>query len=275
MMCSAIWGFPRLELLGAGWSTLITRTLMFLVLAWIVLRHRVFQPFIQERRSEWKLRRQTLRELLHIGVPSSLQIGMEAGAFAVSGILIGTISAVAQAAHQIALSCAAFTFMVSMGLAQAGSIRVSNGFGRGDWKAIDRIGRSTLVTALLYGVFCAVVFILFRHQLPSIFNKNPEVLSLAALLLLFAALFQISDATQAIGAGLLRGIKDVRTPTLLIGMAYWVFGLPLGYLLAFVWDMGAAGMWIGLISGLTFASGFLIRRFLRRSRIQLQSGESQ
>ena len=269
------WGFPRLELLGAGWSTLITRTLMFLVLAWIVLRHRVFQPFMQVRRAEWKLRRKTLGELLHIGVPSSLQIGMEAGAFAVSGILIGTISAVAQAAHQIALSCAAFTFMVSMGLAQAGSIRVSNGFGRGDWKAIDRIGRSTLVTALLYGVFCAVVFILFRQQLPSLFNKNPEVLSLAALLLLFAALFQISDATQAIGAGLLRGIKDVRTPTLLIGMAYWVFGLPLGYLLAFVWDMGAAGMWIGLISGLTFASGFLIRRFLRRSRIQLESNGNQ
>src|SRR5690606_9944667 len=119
------WGFPRLELLGAGWSTLITRTLIFVVLAWIILRHRTFRPYVQARHTEWRLRGTRRKELRHIGVPSSLQIGMEAGAFAVSGIIIGTISAVAQAAHQIALSCAAFTFMVSMGLAQAGSIRVS------------------------------------------------------------------------------------------------------------------------------------------------------
>lgn len=264
------WGFPRLELLGAGWSTLITRTLIFLVLAWIILRHRTFRPYVQARHTEWRLRGKTLKELMHIGVPSSLQIGMEAGAFAVSGIIIGTISAVAQAAHQIALSCAAFTFMVSMGLAQAGSIRVSNGFGRGDWPLISRIGKSTLITALLYGIFCAIIFTVFRYQLPGLFNKNEEVMGLAALLLLFAALFQISDATQAIGAGLLRGIKDVRTPTILIAIAYWVLGLPLGYLLAFGAGMGPAGMWIGLISGLTFASAFLIQRFLRKTRLQLQ-----
>ncbi|MFN4313686.1 MAG: MATE family efflux transporter [Chitinophagaceae bacterium] len=268
------WGFPRLELLGAGWSTLITRTVMFLCLALIVWRHRTFRPYIQVRKQQWVFRRRTLKELLNIGVPSSLQIGMEAGAFAVSGILIGTISAVAQAAHQIALSCAAFTFMVSMGLAQAGSIRVSNGFGRGDWPAISRIGKSTLLTALLYGLFCAIIFTVFRFQLPGIFNKNADVMALASLLLLFAAIFQISDATQAIGAGLLRGIKDVKTPTMLIAIAYWVLGLPLGYLLAFAFDLGAAGMWIGLISGLSFASAFLIRRFLKKARIGDQVIES-
>src|SRR5690606_12036856 len=101
-----------------GWSTLITRTLMFLVLGVIILRHKTFRPFIADRATQWKIKGRTIRELLGIGVPSSLQIGMEAGAFAVSGIIIGTISAVAQAAHQIALSTAAFTFMVSMGLAQ-------------------------------------------------------------------------------------------------------------------------------------------------------------
>lgn len=257
------WGFPRLELAGAGWATLITRSLMFVVLALIILKHPTFRRYMAVSKRQWYVHTSTWRELLHIGIPSSLQIGMEAGAFAVSGILIGTFGAVPQAAHQIALSCAAFTFMVSMGLAQAGSIRVSNAYGRLDWPKISVIGKSTLFTALCYGLFCAIAFTLFRKQLPLLFNDNAEVLGLAALLLLFAAVFQISDATQAIGAGLLRGIKDVRVPTLLVGIAYWVVGLPVGYILGFSFNMGAAGMWLGLILGLTMASAFLISRFLR------------
>ena len=260
------WGFPRLELAGAGWATLITRTLLFFALCVVILKHATFKKYVMVWRRQWYLKKATINELLGIGIPSSLQIGMEAGAFAISGILIGTISAVAQAAHQIALSCASFTFMVSMGLAQAGSIRTSNAFGRNDWKKITVIGKSTLLTALGYGIFCAAIFALFRNQLPVFFNNNVQVLQLAALLLLFAALFQISDSTQAIGAGLLRGIKDVRTPTILIAIAYWVIGLPSGYILAFNFHMGAAGMWTGFILGLSFASFFLIMRFLKKSR---------
>jgi len=259
------WGFPRMELIGAGWATLITRTLMFLVLGLIILRHVTFRRYVAVRKKQWKVNRQTIGELLHIGVPSSLQIGMESGAFAVSGILIGTISAIAQAAHQIALSCASFTFMVSMGLAQAGSIRVSNAFGRSDFKKINVIGKSTMLTALFYGIFCAIGFALLRNVLPHAFNKNAEVLELAAVLLLYAAVFQISDSTQAISAGLLRGIKDVKIPTVLIAVAYWVIGLPVGYLFGFYFNMGAAGMWLGFITGLTMASLFLISRFLNLS----------
>lgn len=260
------WGLPRLELLGTGWATLITRTLSFLLLALVILRHATFRPYIAVSSSQWKLKAKTLRELLHIGVPSSMQIGLEAGAFAVSGIIIGTLGAVPQAAHQIALSCASFTFMVSMGLAQAGSIRVSNAFGAGDSFKINRVGRSTLLTALAYGIFCAVIFSLFRRQLPLLFNDNKEVVALASLLLLYAALFQISDSTQAIAAGLLRGIKDVKLPTLLVAVAYWVVGLPFGYLLAFHFGWGAPGIWIGLITGLSLAAVFLVFRFLRMSR---------
>ena len=259
-------GFPRLELNGAGWATLITRSLMFIVLGLVILKHRRFKKYVAVSSRQWKLRKKTLYELLHIGVPSSLQIGMEAGAFAVSGIIIGTISAVAQASHQIALSCASFTFMVSMGLAQAGSIRVSNAFGRRDWPKISVIGKSTLGVALLYGMFCAISFFVFRFQLPKLFNDNTAVLNMAALLLLYAAVFQISDSTQAIGAGLLRGIKDVKFPTLLIGIAYWVVGLPLGYILAFPLGLEASGIWLGLITGLTLASIFLISRFLRMTK---------
>jgi MATE family multidrug resistance protein len=260
------WGFPKLELEGAGWATLITRSLMFLVLGLIILKHKTFSDYMAVRKSQWQLNHKTLKDLLHIGLPSSLQIGMEAGAFAVSGILIGTFGAVPQAAHQIALSCAAFTFMVSMGLAQAGSIRVSNAFGRMDWQKISIIGKSTLLTALAYGLFCAIAFIVFRSQLPALFNNNTDVLQLAAWLLLFAAVFQISDATQAIGAGLLRGIKDVRVPTILVGIAYWVVGLPVGILLGFGFKMGAVGMWLGFITGLTLAAVFLIFRFLKMCR---------
>jgi multidrug resistance protein, MATE family len=255
------WGFPRLELAGAGYATLITRTLIFLVLGIIVLRHKTFNRFIAVRSRQWKYNFSTMKELLRIGVPSSIQMGVEIGAFAVSGIIIGTISAVSLAAHQIALSCAAFTFMVSIGLSQAGSIRVSNAFGRADWPKIRVIGKTTLVTAFLYGCFCAVAFTIFRWQLPLVFNKNQDVVRLSALLLLFAAVFQISDATQATGAGLLRGIKDVKLPTLLITIAYWIIGLPVGWLFAFHYHMGAAGMWLGLILGLTFASVFLGSRF--------------
>jgi len=260
------WGFPRLELIGAGWATLITRSIIFIALALTILKHKTFSRYIAVSQNQWRLRRKTLGELLHIGVPSSLQIGMEAGAFAVSGIIIGTIGAVAQAAHQIALSSASFTFMVSMGLAQAGSIRVSNAFGQSNWPKISVIGKSTMITALIYGIFCAIGFAVFRNQLPKAFNNNAEVLELASLLLLFAAVFQISDATQAISAGLLRGIKDVKVPTLLIAIAYWVIGLPTGYILAFHFGMGASGMWLGLIIGLTLASLFLINRFLKLAK---------
>src|SRR6185312_8682360 len=115
------WGFPRMELMGAGWGTLITRIFIFIVLAFIILYHRTFRRYVAVRSKVWKIKSHTIRELLHIGIPSSFQITMEAGAFAISGILIGTIGAVEQAAHQIALSMASLTFMVSMGLSQAGS----------------------------------------------------------------------------------------------------------------------------------------------------------
>ncbi len=255
------WGFPRMELMGAGWATLVTRIFIFVFLGIIILYHKTFRRYIAVRSIVWKLKWKTFKELLHIGIPSSFQISMEAGAFAVSGILIGTIGAVEQAAHQIALSCASLTFMVSMGLSQAGSIRTSNSYGRNDWKLINAIGKSTLYMALIYGAFCALIFILLRNELPLIFNDNAEVVSMASYLILFAALFQISDSTQAISAGLLRGIKDVKVPTVFIAVAYWAIGIPVGCLLAFYFKMGAAGIWAGFITGLTFSATFLTFRF--------------
>lgn len=256
-------GAPRLELEGAGWGTLITRMLIFLIMGIIIFTHKTFRRYVAVRSNQWKIKMKTMKELLHIGIPSSLQIGMEAGAFAVSGILIGTIDPVSQAAHQIALVCASFTFMVSMGLAQGGSIRTSNAFGRKDWPSISNIGKSTMIVALMYGVFCAISFVALKDVLPLAFNKEARVVAMASHLLLFAAIFQMSDSTQAISAGLLRGIKDVKTPTVLIAIAYWVVGIPVGCLLAFTFGMGASGIWLGFITGLTLSAIFLSIRFLK------------
>lgn len=260
------WGFPRLEIVGAGWGTLITRALTFVILVIIVFKHPLFSQYLAYRSDQWHFHRKTIRELLHIGLPSSFQISMEAGAFALSGILIGTFGAVELAAHQIALSMASMTFMVSIGLSQAGSIRASNAFGRQNWSRISGIGRSSILLALGYGTLCAGAFILLRKQIPYIFNDNSVVVTAAAWLLLFAAVFQVSDSTQAISAGLLRGIKDMKIPTLFIAIAYWGVGIPVGSLLAFYFKMGAAGIWTGLTVGLTLSAVFLSTRFIKITR---------
>lgn len=265
------WGFPRLELVGAGWGTLITRSLIFVILGVIVLTQRAFKEYVEVRSEQWVLRATTMKSLLNIGVPSGLQMGMEVGAFSVSGIMIGMIDAVSLAAHQIAIGCASFTFLVAAGLSQGSSIRTSNALGRNDWRAIAAIGKSSLITGLLWGAFCALNFVLFRYQLALAFNKEKSVVALATLLLFLAALFQISDSIQAICAGLLRGIKDVKVPTLLISIAYWVIGLPAGYLLAFHFKLGAIGMWLGFIAGLTFSALFLSARFLKMASRHTQN----
>lgn len=265
------WGLPKLELVGAGYATLITRTIIFIALGIVILRHQIFKKYMAVGKNQWKFRKATLAQLLKIGIPSSLQIAMEAGAFAISGILVGTISAKAQAAHQIALSCASFTFMVSLGLSQAGSIRVSNAFGSQNWPKIAVIGKSTLMLALIYGAFCCVLYTSLNKYLPLLFNDDTEVISIATTLLIFAAVFQVSDSTQTTAAGLLRGIKDVNVPTVFIAIAYWVLGIPIGYILAFHYGMKANGTWLGFIIGLTFSAQFLSLRFLKKVKKHNQS----
>ncbi len=265
LMIYGNWGFPRMELIGAGYATLITRTFIFVVLGAVILKHRIFKKYMSVAKSQWKLKRETIRQLLKIGIPSSLQIGMEAGAFAGSGIIIGTIGAEQQAAHQIALASASFTFMVSMGLSQAGSIRVSNAYGSLNRQKISVIGKSTLAMALIWGAVCCLLFSLFRSYLPVLFNNEAQVISLAATLLLLAAFFQIPDAIQVTSAGLLRGIKDVNLPTVFIFIAYWVVGIPLGCLLAFHFGMEEKGIWLGFISGLSVSAIALTLRFLKKS----------
>lgn len=141
---------------------------------------------------------------------------------------------------------------------------MSNAFGMKNWPRISMIGKSTLMLALIYGILCCIFFVSFNEYLPFIFNKDTEVVQIATALLVFAAIFQISDALQTVSAGLLRGIKDVNIPTIFIAIAYWVLGIPGGYILAFKYNLKANGIWLGFIIGLSFSALFLTWRFLRR-----------
>jgi len=264
-------GFPRLELYGAGIATLITRIISAILMIIIVLYHPVYKRYIAARRQAWKLQINALRDLLAIGVPSGMQYAMEAGAFAVSGIMVGWLGATAQAAHQIALNIASFSFMAALGLSLGGSIRVSHAFGRNDPMQMRKIGISTIYGGIGYGIFCVLYFVLFRNQLPLLFTKEPAVITMAASLLFLAALFQISDSTQTIGVGLLRGIRDVKVPTVLVTVAYWVIGIPIGYWLAFHRNMGASGIWLGLVLGLTASSILCNYRFLKKTALYIKN----
>jgi multidrug resistance protein, MATE family len=149
-----MWGAPRWELFGAGVGTLLTRVFQSIVMILIFLYHPAYKRYVAASRLAWQLKWKQIRELLTIGIPSGMQYAMEAGAFAVSGIMVGWLGATAQASHQIALNIASFSFMASLGLAQGGSIRVSHAFGRNDRVAMRRIGISTI-----YGGLCVWIFL--------------------------------------------------------------------------------------------------------------------
>jgi MATE family multidrug resistance protein len=257
-------GFPRLELMGAAWGTFITRIIVFIAMAMVICLSPFYKRYIAVSKKQWVVRWKTIKELLTIGIPCGLQIGMEFGAFAVSAILIGTMGAMQLAAHQIAISCVSFTLIFFTGLAEAGSIRISNAYGGLNWKKGYAIGKGTLLTAMTFGVFCAAVLLLVRQFIPMLFTEDKQVLSLAGILVLYAAIFQIPDAIQTITAGLLRGIKDVNIPTGLIAIAYWVIGLPVGYYLGFNLNLGPTGIWIGFLIGLSISSVLLLLRLKKK-----------
>jgi len=257
------WGFPAMGVAGAGVATLISRIILAVSMLLVVLKHSIFSQFLVHKSTAWQLNKSTLKEMLGIGIPSSMQYCMEAGAFSISGIMVGWLGAVPQAAHQIALNCASTTFMASLGFSMAGSIRISEAFGKKDGKALFEIGKTTAIGGLIYGVLAALLLIILGVYLPYIFTKNDMVAKSATLLLIYAALFQISDSTQAIGVGLCRGVRDVIRPTIYVAIAYWGIGIPIGYFLAFPYHLGVVGIWIGFVTGLSFSAILLNYRFFK------------
>ncbi len=252
------WGFPALGLNGAGWATLFSRVMMGIAMMVYV----VGTPWYKARKTQIKgFSKALMRRLLAIGIPTAMQYVFEVGAFSFASIMMGWIGTKALAAHQIALNLAAISYMVATGLAAAATVRIGNQLGKKDIHNMRRAGFTSLIMAWGLMAFSAVLFIVFRHILPALYIDDVEVIELAASLLVIAAFFQLSDGSQAIGLGLLRGMADVKLPTVITLFAYWVVALPLGYWLAFRVGLGPQGVWIGLLIGLSISAVLLLFRF--------------
>jgi MATE family multidrug resistance protein len=156
--------------------------------------------------------------------------------------------------------------MVAMGISSAATIRVSNAVGRQDISGTRMAGFSAAVLCALFMALAGLIFILFRYFLPTLYISDKAVIDITASLLIIVAFFQISDGTQAVGIGILRGITDMKIPTLITLVAYWVMGLPSGYILAFGFDMGIFGVWYGLLISLTASGLFMMMRFHAKSK---------
>jgi multidrug resistance protein, MATE family len=259
------WGAPALGLAGAGWATLIARLVLAALLLVYLARAatmRAFHPAHWRARLSWR----RCRELLAVGWPVGGQHFVEVSAFALGAVMMGWLGAVAIAAHQIAMTIAATTFMTALGIGAAACIRVGQAAGAGQWRRTRRIGFSNIVFAGLIMSGFGVLFVLFRAPLAAMFVESAEVIELTAQLLLVAAVFQIADGTQVTAISALRGLADVRKPALIAVGSYWGVALPLGVALTFGLKLGALGIWIGFATGLTAAAVSLIWRFHRQTR---------
>ena len=261
-------GFPAMGLDGAGWATFFSRLFMGIGLMWFVMSSKEFSGYDVAFRFKKPVLK-IIRKILALGLPSAFQYIFEVGAFSFAAVMIGWLGTKALAAHQIAINLASVSFMCALGISAAGAIRVGNAVGRDDVKEIRRAGFSAIILGqILMGSF-GIIFIVFRNFLPTLYISDPNVISTASVLLIIAAIFQIADGTQAVGIGILRGLTDVKGPTLITFIAYWVIGLPIAYLLGFTYQMSVKGVWIGLLIGLTASATMLSFRFNGKSRVKV------
>ncbi len=253
-------GLPCMGYMGTAWATFWARVFMAIAFALYIFYNKKLQeivkPFLQER-----VTLPQLKKLFNIGIGPALQFVFEVAAFALAGIMAGWLGKITLDAHSIALSIAAFTYMFTSGISGAASIRVANYKGLNDWKNIKIAGRAGFVLAACIMIVFAFVFLLFYETLPTFFNKHQEVIKVSSGLLLVAAVFQLFDGIQVTGLGILRGLSDVKIPTVIALTAYWVIALPLAYFFGFIEKLNIYGIWYGLTAGLIFSAITLYARF--------------
>lgn len=262
-------GAPELGLDGAGWSTFYTRVAMAVFLIAYVHKSSANKSYLQSLGSK-KVDYLVAKKIIAIGLPSGFQYFFEVAAFAFAAILIGWLGTVQLAAHQIALNLASVTYMIILGISAAGTIKVAEGVGKKDIATTRVAGFSTLHVGAATMFVSAIVFFLFNDWLPTLYIADYEVIKLASSLLIIAGFFQIFDGLQACGLGILRGLKDVKIPLLVTFASYWIIGIPVGYVLGFKFNMGAIGVWIGLLLGLFFVALMLVVRFNNKSKKMIQ-----
>ena len=255
-------GAPAMGLTGAGVATLLSRIVSTLALVVFVGCCRWgpperWKPDLVWWREQWKL--------LRLGVPAGLQLVSEVGAFVAAALLIGWLGAIPLAAHQVAMTCASTAFMFPLGIALASTVRIAQANGAGRPELLRPIGAGSWgICVMLMGIF-AFMFLVASEPIARVFVVEPDVIRLASSLLVIAGLFQLVDGIQVVGSGLLRGLRDTKGPMVITVAAYWVVALPLGAWLAFRWNMGARGIWIGLAAGLVVAASLLVRRFITKT----------
>ncbi|MEJ7780428.1 MAG: MATE family efflux transporter, partial [Daejeonella sp.] len=182
-------------------------------------------------------------------------------AFSAAALFIGTIGAVEQAAHQVAINMASMTYMMASGISAAATIKTGNNYGKEDFANLRLSAISSYHIVLVFMSVTALLFAGLNDYLPWIYTSDRAVINIAAQLLIIAGFFQLFDGTQVVGLGILRGLGDVNIPTIITFVAYWIIGLPAGYYLGITLGMGANGVWYGLTAGLLVSAGLLFIRF--------------
>ncbi len=263
-------GVPAMGLNGAGWATLISRCFMAGSIFIYLYHARAFRKF-RGGFSIGGYSRQRFVKMLHIGIPAGIQFIFEVAAFDFSAVMMGWLGTKALAAHQIAINLATLSYMTTSGLAAAATIRVSNELGKRDIKTLRAVAYTLLLMALSFMTIWGFLFIVGRNFLPSLYISDPDVIVIAAPLIVIAGFFQLSDGAQVVCAGALRGLRDVKVPSIFIFVSYWIIGLPLGYWLGFKAGLGAKGIWLGLLTGLTLTAIAMFLRFRSQSRKLLNS----
>ena len=253
-------GFEPMGLMGAGWASLIARFLMGVGMAAYVLYARKFKPY-WEGFQVVRIKVERIKKLLNLGIPVGMQFIFEIGAFAAAAIMVGWLGAEPLAAHQIAINLSSLSYMMASGISAAATVRVGNQMGRRDIPMLIKAGRSSFVMGATFMAVCGLIFITGKELLPSLYIDDESVINIAASLLIIAAFFQISDGLQVVSLGALRGMEDVKIPTIITLFAYWVVGLPVGYLFGFHWQFGIEGIWYGLLIGLSLSAILLLLRF--------------
>jgi MATE family multidrug resistance protein len=257
-------GLPALGARGCGYATAIVLWLQVLLLLGYVRSHRHFRGFGLFAQWDWPDLEQ-IRSMLRIGLPIAVTIFVEGSLFMAAALLIGRLGPVPTAGHLIAINFSALVFMVPVGLASAVTTRVGNAIGRGDMHAARYAGKIGLLIVLGTQTLSAAIMFLFPSWVVGIYTNDPAVAAVAVSLLFYAAIFQYPDGIQVCASGALRGLKDTFVPMFYNMVSYWFIGLTLGYFLTFEREMGPAGMWIGMIGGLTAGAVLMLWRFLRSS----------
>ena len=260
-----LFGIKPMGVSGVGLSTLIDRTLMAVVMAIYVLRSKHFKKYLTDFKATL-IDKVRAFKLIKIGAPVAMQYSFEISAFSGAAILIGTIGAVEQAAHQIAIGLAAMTYMMASGIASAATVKTGNNFGKNNFNDLRKSAIASYHVILLFMSCTAIIFMLANNLLPFIYTSDLKVVAIASQLVIIAGFFQLFDGTQVVGLGVLRGIGDVNIPTFITFLAYWVVGIPVGYVLGFHFGLGVNGIWYGLTLGLLTASILLFLRFQNKTR---------